>query len=67
MNPLVVKMYGPTIAVHPGEVRVAGVDDSAAQCGKLGGKVLDGPRRMGGSNFCVIQDPAGAVISLLPD
>ena len=48
-------------------VRVASVDDSAARCRKLGGKVLDGPRRMGGSNFCVIQDPAGAVMSLVSD
>ena len=48
-------------------VRVASVADSAAQCTKLGGKVLDGPRRMGSNNFCVIQDPAGAVIALMSD
>ena len=48
-------------------VRVASVTDSASQCEALGGKVLDGPRRMGGSNFCVIQDPAGAVMALLSD
>jgi len=46
-------------------VRVADVKESAAECEKRGGKVLDGPRRMGGSNFCVIQDPAGAVMALL--
>lgn len=46
-------------------VRVESVADSAAQCTKLGGKVLDGPRRMGGSHFCVIQDPEGAVMALL--
>lgn len=48
-------------------VRVANITESAAQCTKLGGKILDGPRRMGGSNFCVIQDPAGAVMALMSD
>lgn len=48
-------------------VRVANVDDSAEQCEKRGGKVLDGPRRMGGSNFCVVEDPAGAVMALVSD
>ena len=48
-------------------VRVASVAESAQECEKRGGKVLDGPRRMGGANFCVIQDPAGAVLALLSD
>ncbi|MEX0964521.1 MAG: VOC family protein [Pseudohongiellaceae bacterium] len=48
-------------------VRVESVKACAAQCTKLGGLVLDGPRRMGGSNFCVIQDPAGAVLALISD
>lgn len=48
-------------------VRVESVAESAATCEKKGGKVLDGPRRMGGSNFCVVQDPAGAVLALLSD
>ena len=48
-------------------VRVENVKESAAMCEKRGGKVLDGPRRMGGSDFCVIQDPAGAVMALLSD
>lgn len=48
-------------------VRVESVAESADECKKLGGKVLDGPRRMGGSNFCVIQDPAGAVMALISD
>lgn len=46
-------------------VRVESVADSAEKCKKLGGEILDGPRRMGGSNFCVIKDPAGAVMALL--
>ena len=48
-------------------VRVASVKDSTSECERRGGKVLDGPRRMGGSNFCVIQDPAGAVMALMSD
>lgn len=46
-------------------VRVEDVAISANRCVELGGKVLDGPREMGGSNFCVIRDPAGAVLALL--
>jgi predicted enzyme related to lactoylglutathione lyase len=34
-------------------------------CIENGGKVVDGPRKMGKSDFCVIQDPAGAVIALI--
>lgn len=46
-------------------VRVASVAESAGECERRGGKVLDGPRRMGGSDFCVVEDPAGAVMALL--
>ena len=46
-------------------VRVDSVADSAEQCEKRGGKVIDGPRRMGGSVFCIIEDPAGAVLALI--
>ncbi len=48
-------------------VRVESVEDSAAACEKQGGKIVDGPRRMAGSNFCVIQDPAGACMALMSD
>lgn len=47
-------------------VRVADIQESIRQCEALGGKVLDGPRSMGGQ-FCVIQDPAGAVMALVSD
>ncbi len=46
-------------------VRVEDVAVSTKICTDKGGKVLDGPKRMGGSDFCVIQDPAGAVMALL--
>ena len=46
-------------------VRVEDVERSAARCAELGGEILDGPREMAGSNFCVIRDPAGAVLALM--
>lgn len=46
-------------------VRVNDVDASAEKCRSQGGKVLDGPRKMGNMNFCVIQDPEGAVLALI--
>lgn len=46
-------------------VTVENVDDSAARCQEEGGTILDGPREMGGHRFCVIQDPAGAVLGLI--
>jgi predicted enzyme related to lactoylglutathione lyase len=46
-------------------VTVADVEASANRCLELGGKVLDGPRLMGESKFCIIQDPAGAILALI--
>ena len=46
-------------------ITVADVDDSAKRCVELGGKIIDGPRKMGEYRFCVIQDPAGAVAALI--
>jgi predicted enzyme related to lactoylglutathione lyase len=43
---------------------VENVDRSAELCKELGGEVIDGPRDMGGSRFCIIKDPAGAVAGL---
>ena len=43
---------------------VEDVAASAARCVELGGEVLDGPRDMGGGDFCVIRDPAGAICAL---
>lgn len=45
-------------------VWVADVRASAERCLTQGGKVLDGPRLMGNQLFCVIQDPAGAMVAL---
>ena len=46
-------------------VWVADIQSSIEKCKELGGKIIDGPRKMGGSNFCVIQDPAGACIAVM--
>lgn len=48
-------------------VRVKDVPSSALKCEALGGTVLDGPKTMGSSQFCVIQDPQGAVLALISD
>jgi uncharacterized protein len=46
-------------------VQVEDVEASAKRAQKLGGAVLDGPRGMGSLRFCVIRDPAGAVLALV--
>ena len=46
-------------------VLVEDVAKSAARCEAHGGKVLDGPRPVGAKPFCVVQDPAGAVLALM--
>ncbi|MBX3379712.1 MAG: VOC family protein [Phycisphaeraceae bacterium] len=46
-------------------ITVADVAASAKRCVELGGKLLDGPRKMGGQMFCAIQDPGGAVCALV--
>jgi uncharacterized protein len=48
-------------------VQVANVEESAARCVELGGKVIDGPKQIGEGQMCVIQDPAGAVLALIGD
>lgn len=45
-------------------ITVADLDASIAQCKKLGGHVISGPRGMGSQRYCVIRDPAGAVAAL---
>jgi len=44
---------------------VEDLDASMARCVELGGAVLDGPRPMGAKAFCVVRDPAGAVLALI--
>ena len=46
-------------------VNVADLDQSMSRCRDLGGSVISGPKVMAGmGRFCVIQDPAGAVMAL---
>src|SRR5262245_50792160 len=47
-------------------LQVADLDASMDACKKLGGEVIVGPREMGEkTSFCVIRDPAGAVVGLI--
>ena len=43
---------------------VEDLDRSMSRCKELGGKVIAGPKDIGKSRYCVIQDPAGAVAAL---
>ena len=46
-------------------IQVVDLNESIAECKKLGGKILVGPKGMGGkSRYCVLEDPAGAVVAL---
>ena len=46
-------------------VNVANVDDSARKCAEVGGEIIAPIKNMGGhGRYCVIKDPAGAVIAL---
>jgi len=45
-------------------ITVDDVDASAGTCEGLGGKVLVGPKAMGGGRIAVIEDPGGAVAAL---
>jgi predicted enzyme related to lactoylglutathione lyase len=46
-------------------ILVEDVEESARRCQELGGRIVDGPRVVGDSRFCIIQDPAGAVAALV--
>jgi hypothetical protein len=48
-------------------ITVESVDASAERCRASGGKVIEGPRKMGDNKFCIIQDPAGAVAALIEE
>ena len=45
-------------------ILVEDLDVSMDQCRAQGGEVISGPKGMGGSRYCVIRDPAGAVAAL---
>lgn len=46
-------------------ISVRSLAASIERCLALGGKLLDGPRPVGKQQFCVIQDPSGAVAGLI--
>lgn len=46
-------------------ITVADLEQSVSACREMGGKVLEGPRSLGGyGDFAVIEDPAGAVAAI---
>ena len=46
-------------------ITVEDLDRSMARCNELGGRVLVGPKGdPAQSRYCVVQDPAGAVVAL---
>ena len=46
-------------------IAVADLDQSMAECVRLGGKILAGPKNLGPrARYCVIEDPGGAVAAL---
>jgi hypothetical protein len=45
-------------------ITVEDLDQSLAECQRLGGAVLTPPRSYAGGRFCVIRDPAGAICAL---
>ncbi len=46
-------------------VNVASVKESSEIAKARGGTIVEGPRMMGGYHFCIVQDPAGAVLALM--
>jgi hypothetical protein len=48
-------------------IAVEDAERSAKVCVERGGKIIDGPRKMGKQAFVVIQDPAGACAALISD
>ncbi len=45
-------------------ITVESLSYSLAKVEKLGGKIVDGPRKAGNQQFAVIRDPAGAYFAL---
>lgn len=48
-------------------ISVEDIAQSIEACKSAGGQVLDGPRKVSGEDFAVIQDPAGAVFAIITD
>ena len=48
-------------------VIIENLASSLDKCKALGGKIIIGPKKMGNSNFAVIQDPAGDCIALMEE
>lgn len=58
---------GPNAGIPPQwlvYITVENLQQSLAECQRLGGSLIHGPREIHGSTFAVIQDPAGAIAGL---
>lgn len=45
-------------------VQVENLDDCISKAKSLGGEIVYGPKTLAGQHFCVVRDPAGAVLAL---
>lgn len=48
-------------------VTVEDITIATSACVDNGGKVVEGPRKMAGKDFAVIQDPAGAYMAIITE
>lgn len=48
-------------------VTIEDLDSSIEKCKNLGGKIIEGPKTMGKSNYAIVQDPAGAYFVLFQE
>ena len=46
-------------------ITVADLDASIARCEERGGEVIAAPKGEGAGRYCIIRDPAGAVMALM--
>lgn len=48
-------------------ITVEDLDTRLKTCEELGGKIIEGPDKMGNARFAIIQDPAGACLVLFQE
>lgn len=48
-------------------ITIENLDDSIAKSKALGGKIIEGPKKMGKSSYAIVQDPAGAYFVLFEE
>jgi uncharacterized protein len=48
-------------------ITIENLDDSISKSKALGGKIIEGPKKMGKSSYAIVQDPAGAYFVLFEE